>query len=252
MPSYSTRPWPRTSSSAAPSAPVRKIRAHFLKDEPVRSRAFLGTFIQATSASWPIASRCRCLTSPTAVASRVSFRHISSKANQSAHAVSANVPMVGDIAVFQHTPMATYIDVWYTTCTGEENSRTFPQRRTSPLTRFSAKCLQAISASWPIASRCRCLTPGCAVASLVSFQHISSYANHISSVANQSAHAISANIPSADIAVFRHTPMARINEISRTKCTGEENSRIFIQRRTSPLTLLSANFLQSRVAELSN
>ena len=55
--------------------------------------------------------------------------------------------MVGDIAVFQHTPMATEINIGYTKCTGEENSRTFPQRRTSPLTRFSAKCLQAISAS---------------------------------------------------------------------------------------------------------
>jgi len=38
----------------------------------------------------------------------------------------------GDIAVFQHTPKATYTDVSGTKCTGEENSRTFPQRRTSP------------------------------------------------------------------------------------------------------------------------
>ena len=33
--------------------------------------------------------------------------------------------------------MATSINIAYTQCTGEENSRTFPQRRTSPLTRFS-------------------------------------------------------------------------------------------------------------------
>ena len=101
--------------------------------------------------------------------------HISSKANQS---VDASFPEYssGDIGVFQHTPMATHIDIGWTKCTGEENSRTFLQRRTSPMTRLSRKILQAISASWPIASRCRCLTPTNA-ASRVSFQHISSVAN---------------------------------------------------------------------------
>ena len=61
---------------------------------------------------------------------------------------------LGDISVFQFTPMATHINVGFTKCTGEGNSRTFPQRRTSSLTRLSAKCLQAILASsstrpWP-------------------------------------------------------------------------------------------------------
>ena len=44
--------------------------------------------------------------------------------------VSANLPrgccVPGDIAVFEHTPNATTIDVSYTKCSGEEPSRTLP------------------------------------------------------------------------------------------------------------------------------
>ena len=39
----------------------------------------------------------------------------------------------------------------------------------SPLTHLSAKILQVTSPSWPIASRCRCLSPRNAPASLVRF-----------------------------------------------------------------------------------
>ena len=102
--------------------------------------------LQAISASWPIASRCRSLT-PTNAASRVSFQHISSEANQS---VDTSFPenSSGDIGVFQHTPMATHINVAGTGCTGEENSRTFPQRRTSSLTIRSATFLSPLKFPW--------------------------------------------------------------------------------------------------------
>ena len=49
--------------------------------------------------------------------------------------------------------------------------------RASPLTNRSAKIIQVTSPSWPIASRCRCLTPIGAGASLVSFSRIVLFAD---------------------------------------------------------------------------
>jgi len=57
--------------------------------------------------------------------------HTKISGNQSAD-MSFREISSGDIAVFQHTPKASYIDLNETKCTGEEHSRTLPWRTSPP------------------------------------------------------------------------------------------------------------------------
>jgi len=87
--------------------------------------------------------------------------------------------------------MATVIDVRNTGVTGKFLSdRSFR----GPLTNRSAKILQVTSPPWPIASRCRCLMPISAGASLVSFYRI--VLSRTSPLTNRSAKILQVTSPS--------------------------------------------------------
>ena len=76
--------------------------------------------------------------------------------------------------------------------------------------------LQVTSPSWPIASRCRCLTPIGARASLVSFSRI-----FLSRTSPQSAHKSFREKSSGDIAVLQHCPNIENFLCSDTGITGK-------------------------------
>ena len=157
---FSTARTSRSSRQPAPASLVRFPDRSFAKS-PVRflDLSFADSplthlsakILQVTSPSWPIASRCRCLSPRNAPASLVRFPDRSVRLQIFPRkflrdtALFVELPtnfyttffFAGDIAVFQHTPKAAYIDVSYTGITGEFPGSFF--RGPNPLTNLSAK-----------------------------------------------------------------------------------------------------------------